>query len=100
MSQPAVQHLFPEVNNTEARPLTAREQASIALKLPHSGTGWLDDMIRAAARRDAATIVTAGFISRYGAANAGELVDKVEAAFTVAGSILEAAEEDWKGLNE
>lgn len=50
----------------QATNLLAVEQAAIALRVTGSGTEWLDDMIRAAAKRDAEVAITCAIISRYG----------------------------------
>lgn len=46
--------------------MTLREYASIKLRVPESGTPWLDEMIRQAVRRDVATEVLSGMLANCG----------------------------------
>lgn len=57
---------------SDASGLTAREYAAIALRVPDSGTEWLDDMIRKAQRDELAAkamqalVSNTDFASQYG----------------------------------
>lgn len=46
--------------------LSKEEYAAIHLKVPNSGSGWLDEMIRKANRRDAALAAMQGLLSYNG----------------------------------
>lgn len=48
----------------ETQGMTLRQYAAIKLKVPNSGTDWLDDMIRESLRDDVAGRALQGLISR------------------------------------
>ena len=54
---------FPIHWENHSEGMTKREYAAIALKVPTSGTEWLDDMIRESLRNDFAAKVIQGAIS-------------------------------------
>jgi hypothetical protein len=47
------------------RGMTLREYAAIKLRVPDSGTDWLDDMIREARRMDYAGQALVGFLASW-----------------------------------
>lgn len=49
--------------------MTLRQYAAIKLRVPDSGTDWLDDMIRASLRDDVAAKAIQGFCSNPNAGN-------------------------------
>ncbi len=67
--------------------LTACEYAAIQLKVPDSGTDWLDDMIRAAQRNELAAQAMNAFLSRDGST----LGQDAEAAYMMADAMLKAS---------
>lgn len=61
----------PEAANlNDQEGMTLRQYAAIQLRVPNSGTDWLDDMIRQARRDDAAEKAMAG---DWAAGNAGNV---------------------------
>ena len=68
--------------------MTLRQYAAIKLKVPDSGTGWLDDMIRQSLRDDLAAKAMQALITRIemsGGEKAGE-------AYRIADAMLKAGQ--------
>lgn len=53
------------IESVYARGLSAREHASIQLRVPNSGTPWLDEMIRASLRQEFAKAAMQGWLSTF-----------------------------------
>ena len=53
----------PEGNNADHFGITLRQYAAIKLRVPESGTDWLDDMIRKSNRDDFAAAALQGMLS-------------------------------------
>ena len=53
---------FPSADELAAQGLTAQEFAAIQLRVPQSGTGWLDAMITEARRLDAVIACAAALV--------------------------------------
>ena len=47
-----IEQAFPNPHRTDMTGMTLRQYAAIKLKVPNSGTDWLDDMIRQSLRDD------------------------------------------------
>ncbi len=67
--------------------LTVRQYAAIALKVPASGTDWLDDMIRKSLRIELAGKIAQGYVVETERPNACVIS---EVAYRVADAMLEA----------
>lgn len=65
---------------------TRRERAAIDLRLPDSGTPWLDDMIRAAQRQWLAAQALAGMLADPN--NNGHYTDNAAASYKFADAML------------
>lgn len=83
----------PTVPTAPATQLSAREHAALALRLPASGTGWLDAMINHASLRDAADAMYRSYAAqKLDDANLAIIKKNgIEAWMKANGSDLEAA---------
>jgi hypothetical protein len=79
---PAFAHGNPEQGGSEG--MTLREYAAIKLRVPDSGTDWLDDMIREARRMDYAGQAMAGVVSDW------ECLNRAKKSLGVGGAELAA----------
>lgn len=70
--------------------LTAVEYAAIKLRVPESGTDWLDDMIRKSQRNDLAARAMQGLLSRPGGIDAKY---EAELSLIVADAMIAAQEQ-------
>ena len=52
MEHTKMEQAFPNPHRTDITGMTLRQYAAIKLKVPNSGTDWLDDMIRQSLRDD------------------------------------------------
>ena len=78
-----------QVEAVHQRGMTLRQYAAIKLKVPDSGTYWLDDMIRKSQRDDFAAKALQGFIGTE--TEGGMLYDRVaEVAYMYADAMLKA----------
>jgi len=68
--------------------MNLREYAAIKLKVPNSGTDWLDDMIRQSIKDDFAAMAMDAFLSRDG----GTYEQDAECAHKMADAMLKARE--------
>ena len=71
--------------------MTLRQYAAIKLKVPNSGTDWLDEMIRESLRDEFAAKAMAALIQ---SGCLGEDGDIAEAAYEVADAMLKTRERD------
>jgi len=81
---------FPPMHdpNTHEFGMTLRQYAAIKLKVPNSGTDWLDDMIRQSIKDDFAAMAMDAFLSRDG----GTYEQDAECAHKMADAMLKARE--------
>jgi hypothetical protein len=68
--------------------MTLRQYAAIKLKVPNSGTDWLNDMIRQSIKDDFAAMAMDAFLSRDG----GTYEQDAECAHKMADAMLKARE--------
>jgi hypothetical protein len=78
---------FPNPHRTDQTGMTLREYAAIKLKVPDSGTDWLDDMIRQSIRDDFAAKAMQGMMHDV-SQPVGEVI--AEWAYQVADAMLKA----------
>jgi hypothetical protein len=84
---PAFPRAGSQYTNAESG-MTLRQYAAIKLKVPDSGTDWLDEMILASQRNELAATAMQGLVSQMSSAR--QLNSITEAAHEIADSMLEA----------
>lgn len=73
--------------------MTLRQYAAIHLKVPDSGTDWLDDMIRKAKRDEFAARAMQGLLAQSQGTALGSTVESAaEYAYAMADAMIEARE--------
>jgi|GEM_PF-1906676 len=77
--------------------LTKREYAAIELRVPDSGTDWLDDMIRKARRMKFASDYQQGMVSAWGQHDVTDPYEIASDALLHADALLARLEEDDGG---
>lgn len=83
-----MEQAFPNPHRTDMTGMTLRQYAAIKLKVPNSGTDWLDDMIRQSIKDDFAAMAMDAFLSRDG----GTYEQDAECANKMADAMLKARE--------
>jgi hypothetical protein len=83
-----MEQAFPNPHRTDMTGMTLRQYAAIKLKVPDSGTDWLDDMIRQSIKDDFAAMAMDAFLSRDG----GTYEQDAECANKMADAMLKARE--------
>jgi hypothetical protein len=79
----------PEGNNADHFGMTLRQYAAIRLRVPDSGTDWLDEMIRKSNRDYFAAAALQGILAEGGGASWD---DDAKNAFKAADAMLKARE--------
>ena len=75
--------------------MTLRQYAAIKLRVPNSGTDWLDEMIRTSLRDDLAAKAMQGMAGRYGYCERGwDQKDLSGQAYELADATLAARREE------
>ena len=100
MTSPIEEHAFPFVElDAEGKPvaietgMTLRQYAAIKLRVPNSGTDWLDEMIREARRDElAARAMQSYFQTQGGRTSEYALKWTAEKALEMADAMLKARE--------
>ena len=88
-----MEQAFPNPHRTDMTGMTLRQYAAIKLKVPDSGTDWLDDMICQSLKDDFAAKAMQGIVSQDGDlcdANYGEPSGIAYAAYHLADAMLKA----------
>ena len=83
-----MEQAFPNPHRTDMTGMTLRQYAAIKLKVPDSGTDWLDDMIRQSIKDDFAAMAMDAFLSRDG----GTYEQDAECAHKMANTMMKARE--------
>lgn len=84
----------PEIGMPDRMGMTLREYAAIKLRVPESGTDWLDDMIRQSMRDELAARAMQGLIASNDA-GAGDRLDGLpEYAWQIADAALRARDQE------
>ena len=102
MTSPIEEHAYPFVElDAEGKPvaietgMTLRQYAAIKLRVPNSGTDWLDEMIREARRDElAARAMQSYFQTQGGRTSEYALKWTAEKAFDMADAMLKEMEAD------
>lgn len=82
--------------------MTLRQYAAIKLKVPNSGTDWLDEMIRQSLRDEFAAKAMQGWMATYSPEQPYATVDATEVAklsYRIADAMLKARGEKQPPLN-
>ena len=88
MEHTKMEQAFPNPHRTDMTGMTLRQYAAIKLKVPNSGTDWLDDMIRQSLKDDFAAQAMNAFLSRPGS----PFEKDAEYAYKMAGAMMRARE--------
>ena len=102
MTSPIEEHAYPFVElDAEGKPvaietgMTLRQYAAIKLRVPNSGTDWLDEMIREARRDElAARAMQSYFQTQGGRTSEYALKWTAEKALEMADAMLKEMEDD------
>jgi len=84
-----MEQAFPNPHRTDITGMTLREYAAIKLKVPNSGTDWLDDMIRQSLRDDFAAEVMPEIYQRV---QSGGFERVAKLSYEIADAMLKARE--------
>ena len=83
---------FPNPHRTDITGMTLRQYAAIKLKVPDSGTDWLDDMIRQSIKDDFAAKAMQALLSDPDWRQDMVFIDTAYAAYEQADEMLKARE--------
>ena len=101
MTSPIEEHAYPFVElDAEGKPvaietgMTLRQYAAIKLRVPNSGTDWLDEMIREARRDELAARAMQSYFQTQGGRTSEYALKWAEKAFDMADAMLKEMEAD------